>query len=160
MLLEALEPILVVAVSLNPADSAAEQFLNKEFAGDGKLLTRVRSILRDGIQNGALCDREAGGVRYSRLRKAHGNELSIDVVHMSGPGSAHLHPRGEIDLCFSVTGTPLFDGRQPGWVVYPPNTWHMPTVTGGAMDILYFLPGGAIQFGPRPSSAHMVGTPP
>jgi len=27
----------------------------------------------------------------------------------------------------------------------------VPTVTGGAMDILYFLPGGAIRFEPKPA---------
>jgi hypothetical protein len=68
---------------------------------------------------------------------------------MSGVGPGHTHGNGEIDLCLAVGGTPRFDGHGPGWVVYPPGSWHEPTVTGGAMDILYFLPGGAIQFGPR-----------
>jgi hypothetical protein len=35
--------------------------------------------------------------------------------------------------------------------VYPPKSWHVPTVEHGVMDILYFLPGGAITFEPKPA---------
>ena len=70
---------------------------------------------------------------------------------MDGSGPGHLHPDGEFDLCFPIAGSPLFDGNSPGWTVYPPGSWHVPTVTGGRMGILYFLPNGAIHFGSRPS---------
>ena len=70
---------------------------------------------------------------------------------MSAPGPGHTHPNGEIDLCFAVDGAPTFDGHPPGWTVYPPGSWHVPTVAGGVMDILYFLPGGAIRFEPQPA---------
>jgi hypothetical protein len=70
---------------------------------------------------------------------------------MAKPGPGHTHPNGEIDLCFAVSGAPRFDGNAPGWTVYPPNSWHVPTVEGGVMDILYFLPGGAIRFEPKPT---------
>ncbi|HJL17019.1 MAG TPA: DUF4863 family protein, partial [Sandaracinaceae bacterium LLY-WYZ-13_1] len=76
---------------------------------------------------------------------------SIDCVHMDRPGPGHTHPNGEIDLCFAVRGEPTFDGHPPGWTVYPPGSWHVPTVEGGVMDILYFLPGGAIRFEPNPN---------
>ena len=68
---------------------------------------------------------------------------------MNGPGLAHTHPNGEIDLCFAMDGDPRFDGHPEGWVVYGPGSWHVPTVTGGTMAILYFLPSGAIAFGPQ-----------
>jgi hypothetical protein len=34
--------------------------------------------------------------------------------------------------------------------VYAPRSWHVPVVTSGAMDIVYFLPGGAMVFSDRP----------
>ena len=65
---------------------------------------------------------------------------------MTAPGPMHVHPQGEIDLCFAEDGEPTFDGQPPGWVVYPPGSKHVPTVAGGKMLILYLLPGGAIEF--------------
>ena len=98
------------------------------------------------------------GVRFSRVLKAGPTAaLSIDAVQMSGPGAAHTHPAGEIDLCFAVDGDPRFDGAKEGWVVYRPNTWHVPTVQGGAMDILYFLPQGQMRFGDCPPDAIKAG---
>ena len=69
---------------------------------------------------------------------------------MSGPGPGHVHPNGEFDLSFALDGNPKFDGQAEGWLVLPPGSWHTPTVTDGRMGILYFLPNGAIEFGPRP----------
>jgi Domain of unknown function (DUF4863) len=76
---------------------------------------------------------------------------------MQGAGAGHTHVNGEFDLCFAVSGGASFDGRPEGWVVYAPNTWHLPTVGGGAMDILYFLPGGGIRFGEQPPGSTAVG---
>ena len=71
-----------------------------------------------------------------------------------GERSARSHAwRGEFDLCFALSGAPTFDGHPPGWVVLPPNSWHVPTVAGGRMAILYFLPGGAFQMGPETAPA-------
>ena len=121
-------------------------------------LAELRALVRRGVAERWLCDREApapdGGppVRYSRVQKAsEPGALSIDAVHMAGAGGGHTHPAGEIDLCFRVDGDPRFDGQAEGWTVYAPGTWHVPTVTGGAMDILYFLPGGKIRFEARPA---------
>lgn len=108
--------------------------------------------IRAAHAEGWLTPREGGGVRFGRLVKplteTHG--ISIDVVDMSGSAAApHGHPRGEIDLAFAIEGHPRFDGHAPGWVVYPPGSRHTPTVDGGRMLIVYFLPAGEIAFEAR-----------
>ena len=147
-----LAPILRVIETLDLRDAAAARArLAADFPADGDVVQTLRAQFRAGRDAGWLCDREAGGVRFSRVQKATDEvPLSVDAVHMSGPGPGHTHPSGEVDLCLAVEGTPTFDGNPPGWTVYPPGSWHVPTVAEGSMDILYFLPGGAIAFGPRP----------
>lgn len=149
-LLDALAPVLDVVATVDPDDPGALATLEEKLPLQSPALVRVKELFAEGRAAGWLCDREAGGVRFSRVKKAGEDGLSIDAVHMSSPGPGHTHPRGEVDLCFAVEGEPRFDGRAPGWTVYPAGSWHVPTVTGGVMDILYFLPGGAIEFGPRP----------
>ncbi len=152
---EQLEPLVAFIRQLDAAQpEAAQAALAERFPLDGPVLSAVRAALREGVEAGWLAEREAGGIRFGRLRKASGpQELSIDVVHMDRPGPGHTHPRGEFDLCFAVSGQPRFDGQPEGWTVYGPQSWHVPTVEGGTMDILYFLPGGEIRFEPRPDGA-------
>jgi hypothetical protein len=156
-LLQALAPVLEVVRGVDPASPDAVDALSRALPLDGPVLKRVRALVREGVERGWLCERENAGVRFSRVQKSVDGALSIDAVHMSIPGMAHTHPAGEIDLCFAVDGAPKFDGRKEGWVVYPPMSWHVPTVEGGAMDILYFLPEGRIEFGAMPTGAHAVG---
>ena len=66
---------------------------------------------------------------------------------MSGAGAAHTHPNGEVSICFPTEGDPPFEGYADGWVVKAPGSSHIPTVTGGKMLILYFLPEGAMEWG-------------
>lgn len=148
-LLSALEPIVLFLQEHPMGDAPAMQIkLEETFPWESPFMQTVAQLVRQGVAEGWLCERENAGIRFSRLHKAADESgFSIDAVHMDRPGPGHTHPRGEVDLCFPVAGTPQFDGRTPGWTVYPPGSWHIPTVTGGAMDILYFLPGGAIQFG-------------
>jgi hypothetical protein len=149
---EALAPILEVVRTIDPSDPEARQKLEAKLPPGSAALEVLRAVVRAGIQAGALAARENDGIRFGRLRKAASEaDLSIDIVHMAKPGPGHTHPNGEIDLCFAVSGAPRFDGNAPGWTVYPPNSWHVPTVEGGVMDILYFLPGGAIRFEPKPT---------
>lgn len=149
---DALEPVLEVVRTIDPAAGDAAERLAAELPLDGPVLARLRVLVREGVEAGRLAERESAGIRFGRVRKARSDiDLSIDCVHMDRPGLGHTHPMGEIDLCFAVSGDPTFDGRPPGWTVYPPGSWHVPTVEGGAMDILYFLPGGAIRFEPKPS---------
>lgn len=143
-----LAPVLAVLVDLdlNHAAAAQEQ-LNAKFPVHGPQLQALKDRFREGRELGFLCYREAGGVAFSRVQKAEAaGDWSIDAVHMNAPGPAHTHPNGEVDLCFAVDGDPRFDGNEPGWTVYGPASTHTPTVSGGTMDILYFLPDGAIEF--------------
>jgi hypothetical protein len=115
-------------------------------------MQRIRDLVRAGVQAGWLAERGDPGLRFGRFAKAESPEgHSIDIVAMSIAGPGHEHPNGEIDLCFAVEGEPTFDGHAEGWVVYGKGSYHVPTVAGGTMDIVYFLPGGAIRFGPAPA---------
>ena len=151
-LLAALNPVLefVRGVDVTRPDDAARA-LSTRFPLDGDVLRALRAQVRSGVVAGWLCDRQSGDVKFSRVAKDAGG-WSIDAVHMRGAGGSHTHPNGEVDLCFAVDGAPRFDGHAPGWTVYAPGSWHVPTVDGGAMDILYFLPGGAIRFEPKPGA--------
>jgi hypothetical protein len=153
-LIHALAPVLEHLASEDPRGGAATATtLNETWPLGGPVLTAVRAVINAGLTEGWLTPREAGGVRFGRVAKAtdatHG--FSIDAVQMHGPGPGHTHPNGEFDLCFAQSGAPEFDGNAPGWTVYAPGTWHTPTVRGGEMVILYFLPGGAMRFEPRPA---------
>ena len=153
-LLTTLAPLLDHLATVDSAEGrAAADALDAAFPVDGALLSDIRAQVIAGLHAGWLTPREGGGVRYGRLAKATdaSRSFSIDAVDMRGPGPGHSHPNGEIDLCFALDGEARFDGRPEGWVVYEPDSWHVPTVSGGRMVILYFLPGGAIRFGPRPS---------
>lgn len=149
-LLQALAPVLDVIKDIDPADAEAQATLHRRLPADSETLAEVAKLVRAGIEDGWLCDKEAGGIRFCRLLKTTDESVSIDAVHMDKAGPGHSHPNGEIDLCFAASGNPTFDGQAPGWTVYPPKSWHVPTVADGVMDILYFLPGGAIKFGPKP----------
>lgn len=151
-MLDALQPLLKVIKTVDPKDPNAAAALAAALALDSPEMTAVQTLVRQGVEAGWLCDRESDGIRFSRVHKAAGpDDWGIDAVHMDKPGPGHTHPNGEVDLCFAVSGDPQFDAKPPGWTVYPPSSWHIPTVSGGVMDILYFLPGGAIRFEPKPS---------
>jgi hypothetical protein len=144
---ELLAQAAVIAAALRDLDAtepaAAEQALR------GFRVSAFEAALREAHAEGWATPKEAGGIRFGRVTRADPalSGFSLDVVEMSAaaPG-AHTHPRGEFDLSFVLDGQPRFDGRPPGWVVYPPGSRHVPTVTGGRMLIAYFLPGGEIVF--------------
>jgi len=152
-LIDALAPFLEASRALDLKDAAASRrTLAAQFPADGEAWQRVKALFREGREAGWLCDRENAGVRFSRVQKATTpGAFAVDAVHMSSPGPGHTHGNGEIDLCFAVSGDPRFDGQPEGFVVYPPGSWHVPTVSGGVMDILYFLPDGAITFEDKPA---------
>ena len=151
-LLAALQPIFTSLDKVDLSDpTAARAWLQQRWPIAS--LQELKALVRKGVDERWLCDKENAGVRFSRVLKASADvPFSVDAVHMQGGALGHTHPNGEIDLCFcTVDEGSTFDGNVEGWTVYAQNTWHVPTVKGGAMDILYFLPGGAIRFEDKPS---------
>lgn len=152
-LLAALQPVLEHLRGLDLSAPGAAASLAAALPLDGSDLAPVHTLVELGLEEGWLCPREADGLRFGRLAKATAatGGFAIDAVDMQGPGPGHTHPQGEVDLCLPVSGSPRFDGQAPGWTVYGPGSWHVPTVTGGRMVILYFLPDGEIRFEGSPA---------
>ena len=150
-LLEALKPVLDFLKDKS-IDSKLRDELHNQFPLHEPTMRSVKKLVLDGIETGWLCPRAGKDLTYGRLAKSNEttNNFGIDTVDMYSTGPGHTHPNGEVDLCFVVEGNPTFDGNPEGWTVYEQGTWHIPTVQGGRMAIIYFLPNGAITFGPKP----------
>lgn len=136
-------------IATQPVEPALAAMLASEFPADGAMFANIEALCRRGCQEGWLCAREAGGIRFGRPVKpgpaTHG--FSVDVVEMDDIiGPHHAHPNGEIDMVMPLEEGALFDGAPRGWKVYGPGSTHKPTVTGGKALILYLLPDGAIEF--------------
>jgi len=132
-----------------PLDKALEADLNATFPAGGAIYRDVLQACRDGSAAGWMCSREHAGIKYGRVVKpgdaTHG--FSIDVVDMNSvAGGHHRHPNGEIDLVMPEDAAAEFDGRGAGWLVYEPDSAHVPRVAGGRAFVLYLLPQGAIEF--------------
>jgi hypothetical protein len=130
-------------------DGELDDWLNAELGPASIEFKALKNACIDGVQEGWLCNREGGGIRYGRIFKPtealHG--FSVDVVDMTDiAGPHHEHPQGEIDLIMPLQGDARFDERGAGWCVYPPGSSHRPTVTGGRALVLYLLPQGQINF--------------
>lgn len=148
-MLETFQPLIDAAQGLDLSDpERAEALLRERFDPAGAAAEELNARLFALLEEGRVADRGEPPVRWSRAAKAapETSGFSIDVVHMSGPGPRHRHPRGEVDYCIPMEGQPTFDGRAPGWVVFPDDSVHVPTVAGGTMLIVYLLPGGEIEF--------------
>lgn len=136
-------------ISGRPVDQELEAFLNERFPADGTVFQDIESACHAAIDEGWMCDREHGGIRFGRVVKP-GQETqgySVDVVQMKDvAGPHHRHPNGEIDMIMPLTDNAQFDGHGRGWMVYGPDSAHSPTVTEGDALVLYLLPDGAIEF--------------
>jgi hypothetical protein len=111
----------------------------------GAAVAAVQQAAIANIASEWLLPKANAGIRFGRVVKDLLG-FSVDAVLMDVPGPKHRHPNGEIDLCMVTKGAPKFDGKPAGWVVYGKGSVHVPTVQGGEMLILYFLPAGAIEF--------------
>ena len=130
-------------------DAALEAELNATCPAGGDVYRAVQDACDAGIAAGWMCAREHAGIRYGRVVKPGPatDGFSVDVVDMNDvAGGHHRHPNGEIDLVMPKSGAARFDGRGAGWLVYGPDTAHVPTVAGGRALVLYLLPQGAIEF--------------
>ncbi|MEZ6196952.1 MAG: DUF4863 family protein [Planctomycetota bacterium] len=143
---ELLRPLARDIAALDASDpTAARASLEKSWPLSRAETAAIRAAAEQGLEEGWLTPRENGGIRFGRVAKDL-EGATVDAVLMSTPGPRHRHPNGEFDLCFTRSGAARFDGHPEGWVVYPPDSVHVPTVSDGEMLILYFLPGGAIEF--------------
>lgn len=145
------EHLAVVAKAIDdrPLDKSLEGALEREFPVGGEWFQTTVRMCGQGVAEGWLCGREAGGIKFGRAVPA-GPEMfgySIDVVEMEDVvGPHHAHPKGEIDLIIPITESAEFDGKGAGWIVYAPGSAHRPTVMSGKALVLYLLPEGAIEF--------------
>ncbi len=142
---ELLRPVAqaLAAVDVDAKDAAAAAERAAPFASAAVAALRAAAVANLGSQ--WLLPKAQGGIRFGRVAKDLLG-FSVDAVLMDVPGPKHRHPNGELDLCVATRGEPRFDGKPAGWVVYGKGSVHVPTVTGGEMLILYFLPAGAIEF--------------
>jgi hypothetical protein len=132
-----------------PLDSALQDWLNHGHGVGSSTYAQLKAACVIGVEEGWLCEREGGGIRYGRVFKAEDalHRFSVDVVDMQNiAGPHHSHPLGEIDLIMPLEGDATFDGHPAGWCVYPPGSAHNPTVAAGRALVLYLLPEGQIQF--------------
>lgn len=132
-----------------PVNHELGAWLNTHHGVNSATYQQLKQSCETGAAEGWLCEREGGGIRYGRVFKPaddlHG--FSVDVVDMNNIiGPHHSHPNGEIDLIMPLEGDALFDGHPAGWLVYPPNSAHKPTVSQGRALVLYLLPEGRIEF--------------
>ncbi len=130
-------------------DAELETWLNTHYGPESEWYRNVLAACRQGVEDGWLCNREHGGIRFGRVIKPapEYSGFSVDVVDMHDiKGPHHSHPNGEIDLIMPLEGDAKFDGRAAGWKVYGPGSAHYPTVTDGRALVLYLLPEGAIEF--------------
>jgi Domain of unknown function (DUF4863) len=136
-------------IARQPLDGALEARLEAEFPASGEWFAEAVALCRQGVSEGWLCGREAGGIKFGRAVPAGDalNGFSVDVVEMNQVvGPHHCHPNGEIDLIMPLDDIAEFDGKGAGWMVYPPASAHCPAVTKGRALVLYLLPEGAIEF--------------
>ena len=145
-LLALLQPITASIQNLSLEDPAtAKTELDTMLPVDSPQIQEVREAMAAGVAEGWLVPRAKGAVQFGRLAKEQ-NGFSLDVVLSGGDGPRHRHPNGEINLMFAWSGEPVFDGCEPGWAVFGPDSVHVPGVTGGQMLILYLLPDGAVEW--------------
>lgn len=136
-------------ISSQSIDQDLQDFLNDKYPVDGTHFQAITSACKTAINDGWMCDREYGGIRFGRVIKPtpelHG--FSVDVVDMDNVvGPHHSHPNGEIDMIMPLDENAEFDGHGEGWLVYAPGSSHKPTVSKGRAYVLYLLPEGAIEF--------------
>lgn len=140
---------VTAAIAGLPLDKTLEQRLNAEFPAGGEFFREIRQACEDAIATGWMCQQGEGSRKFGRIVQpgAATHNFSIDVVDITDlVGPHHRHPTGEIDMIMPLTPGARFDGRAEGWLVYPPDSAHRPTVSAGRALILYLLPNGEIEF--------------
>jgi hypothetical protein len=141
--------VVTSTIGTRPLDADLATALNASFPAGGDWFAKADSLCRKGVEDGWLCGREAGGIKFGRAVAAGDatHRFSVDVVEMEDVvGPHHAHPGGEIDLIMPLDKAAEFDGKGAGWMVYGAGSAHCPTVAKGRALVLYLLPEGAIEF--------------
>ena len=133
------------------ADLGAPEAVQAALEGEHPVATlaEVRHLLLAARDEGWLCPKTATPtLTFGRVSRPVPElaDCSLDAVDMAGRGAEHVHPEGEVSLCFATEGDPRFMGFPEGWVVAGRGSRHVPEVTGGRMLIVYFLPHGAMEW--------------
>lgn len=147
-ILEVLAPHARYIASLDLSSPHVTEQLNQSSPDTSAL----REALLAAHAAGTLTPKSGGdGIWFGRLARSEDATFghSVDAVDISGAGAEHTHPEGEVSFCIPLDGDPTFEGAKAGWVVLPPGSHHTPTVHGGRMLIVYFLPNGAVTWGPK-----------
>lgn len=146
-----LAPISTLVPTLDLADRAgSEAELERRFPPGSEAVAAIERAARAALGAGAIAHRGEAPMRFSRVLKPEADVggSAVDCVYMEDcAGPAHTHPNGEVVLCFPDAPGVTFDERASTWVVHPRGSRHVPTVAGGSMLLLYWLPGGAVVWG-------------
>jgi hypothetical protein len=141
-----------------PLDADLESLLNDRYGAHTEGYATLLRLLRQGIVEGWACYDEIAGPDYRRGRIAEASVDTHGFTVESGMltnvlGNYHCHPLGEINMIGPVDPTGKFCGSGAGWKVFPADSSHYPTVTGGVVTMLFFLPNGRIEYKSPPSAA-------
>ncbi|KXN87479.1 hypothetical protein AN958_08784 [Leucoagaricus sp. SymC.cos] len=94
------------------------------------------------------------GYRPATSTSAEEGKLDDVYEKTEFSGQFHIHPYGEINTVITLDETAEMrgiDGWQgPGWTSPGPGTRHYPTVRGGRVIALFFLPAGRIAYPTKP----------
>ncbi|MEJ8859156.1 DUF4863 family protein [Variovorax robiniae] len=147
---------LLAFIGDQPLGPELEARLNDHYGPRSERYAELLKLLRLGIEEEWACYSEITGPDYRRGRIAEASALTHGFTVESGRlsnvlGNYHRHPRGEINMIGPVDATGKFCGNGAGWKVFPPNSSHFPTVTGGTVTMLFFLPGGEIEYTEPPA---------
>lgn len=154
-LLEAVQELLAF-IGSKPLDAALQAQLNDRYGPSTQRFGTLLALLRAGIDEGWACYAEVDGPDYRRGRIAEASEATHGFTVESAKlrnvkGNYHRHPRGEINMIGPVDPTGTFCGSGAGWRVFEANSSHYPTVAGGTVTFLFFLPGGSIEYQAGPA---------
>lgn len=143
-------------IGSKPLDMELEKELNDRYGAATEGYIELRRLLRIGIEEGWACYAEIDGPDYRRGRiakpSANTHGFSVETGMLKNVlGNYHRHPLGEINMIAPVDVTGCFCGHGAGWKVFPPDSHHYPTVTGGKVTMLFFLPNGQIEYMPAPA---------
>jgi len=141
-----------------PLDAALDDRLNRQFGVASETYASLARLLKLGVEEGWVAYVPIEGADdYRRGRIAEASVATAGMTVESGllrdvKGQYHCHTQGEINMIIPIDATARFSGRGAGWAVFPPLSEHFPTVDGGMALMMYFLPGGEIEYRSPPQA--------